>query len=129
MNDSDWRRRYEARIRSAQWKNMKRSLIKWRGNRCERCGLETPLELHHKTYERLGNERLSDLELICSTCHRLADQQRAAQGRQRSATALYEAGLDTYATKKYGEEWWMHHDSDWIAEEFDNWLERKSWEG
>jgi len=119
----DWRARYEKRIRSAQWRNMKADLIRLRGDKCERCSLRKPLELHHRTYERLGRELMSDLLLLCSNCHKIADEERAAEGHARSAAALYEAGLDTYATKKYGEEWWSSYDRDCIEEEFDRWLE------
>lgn len=37
--------------------------------------------LHHKTYERLGEEELEDLELLCVMCHNLEHipQSKAAQ--------------------------------------------------
>ena len=127
-----WRQKYEARIKSAQWRNMRRDLIRWRGTKCERCGRIATLELHHKTYERLGRELTSDLELLCHSCHEAADEERAEAGRARSvnarAAAMYDAGLDTYATKKYGDDWqWSRWggDIDDIEEEYDRWLERK----
>ena len=56
----------------------------------------------------------------------------AEAGRTRSANAraaaMYRAGLDTYATKKYGDDWqWSRWggDIDDIEEEYDRWLERK----
>jgi 5-methylcytosine-specific restriction endonuclease McrA len=130
--EDDWRARYEQRIRSAQWKNMKRDMIRLRGAQCERCGCGGALELHHKDYQNLGRELISDLELVCHGCHLIADEERAAEGRERSAAALeaarYDAGLDTYATKKYGEEWDYCRDPDEVAREFDDWLERKSYD-
>jgi 5-methylcytosine-specific restriction endonuclease McrA len=44
---------------------------------CERCGekepeqvaRETALHVHHLTYERLGEELLEDLQIICRPCH------------------------------------------------------------
>ena len=38
---------------------------------CVRCLQSRPLSLHHRTYERLGNERLRDLILLCQECHTL----------------------------------------------------------
>ena len=32
------------------------------------CG-ETDVDLHHKTYERIGSELLTDLEPLCRPCH------------------------------------------------------------
>ena len=37
---------------------------------CERCGVDgEELELHHVTYQNLGDERDDDLELLCAGCH------------------------------------------------------------
>lgn len=36
---------------------------------CEFCKLKTKVNLHHKTYERLGNERTTDLIILCDDCH------------------------------------------------------------
>jgi 5-methylcytosine-specific restriction endonuclease McrA len=119
----NWREIYNARIKSAQWKNMKRDLIRMRSQKCEKCGSCTSLQLHHKTYERLGKELMSDLELLCFSCHHKADQIRAAAGRARAAAARFEAGLDTCAEKKYGENWADYLDYQNIADEFDEWLE------
>ena len=121
----EWRARYNKRISSQQWKNMKCDIAKMRGNKCERCESQLKLSLHHKTYERLGKEPLSDLELLCEECHRKADEQRAAAGRAKSANAMHSAALDTYATKKYGEDYEFRVDPDRLEEEFDAWLERK----
>jgi 5-methylcytosine-specific restriction endonuclease McrA len=104
---------------------MRRDIQKMRGARCERCGSTRDLELHHKTYDRLGRELLSDLELLCSGCHAEADQVRAAKGRVRSEAAKFSAGLDTYGSKKYGDDWEVYRDPDAVAEEFSAWLERK----
>jgi len=30
-----------------------------------------PLDLHHRTYKRLGNERLLDLVTVCRECHEM----------------------------------------------------------
>lgn len=128
---TDWRARYEKRIASAQWRNMRRDIGKLRGEGCERCRrLTQPLFLHHKTYERLGHERLDDLELLCRLCHDVADSERAARGEARSANSLakarHQAALNTYATKKYGEDWADREDCDDIVQEFSDWLDRQN---
>ena len=123
MNEeAQWRQRYEARINSEPWRKLRAKLIKTRGDQCESCHKRLPLELHHKTYERLGRELAADLVLLCSECHKVADVVRARRGRIRSAQALYDAGLNTYASKKYGDNYrW----SERLEEEYDTWLERK----
>lgn len=38
--------------------------------RCVRCGVKRQLEVHHLTYDRLGAELDTDLEVVCSGCHK-----------------------------------------------------------
>jgi hypothetical protein len=121
----EWRIQYEKHIRSTRWKNTRVTIIKMRGEKCERCPRTTGLELHHKTYERLGHESPSDLELLCQICHKDADRQREAKGRATRERARHNRALDTYASKKYGDEWQDRLDCDEIEEEFERWLERK----
>jgi len=116
-DDDEWRARYEAHLSSLKWYALKCRLIEERGAQCERCGRNLPLALHHKTYERLGDELPSDVELLCHECHETADAERVA--------ASHNAALDTYATKKYGEDWDLDLDPEEVADEFDEWLERK----
>ncbi len=43
--------------------------------RCEVCGeQEKTLIVHHKTYERIGRELLTDLQVLCIKCHYYAHQ-------------------------------------------------------
>lgn len=43
---------------------------KYNKNKCYICGkTNVSLELHHKTYERIGKERLTDLVQLCHLCH------------------------------------------------------------
>ncbi len=94
---------------------------------CQKCGSGSGRrEVHHKTYERVGNERLDDLIVLCPECHEFEDKIRAKQGEARSReareAAIYNNGLNTYMTKKYGDDWQF---GECDAEEYDEWLERK----
>jgi len=40
----------------------------WKG-KCECYGKRKPVQLHHKTYKRLGREYLRDLSALCYDCH------------------------------------------------------------
>jgi 5-methylcytosine-specific restriction endonuclease McrA len=119
-----------AYTKTVKWKNKRKAKLDQVGRRCERCGSVTGrMDVHHKTYDRLGNERLEDLIVLCTRCHEIEDERRAADAKERSANALadaiFESGLDTYATKKYGEDWAMRRDCDEIADEYAQWLEEK----
>lgn len=109
-------------INSARWRALKQRVIKRRGRRCQRCHADdVPIELHHKTYARLGRERAADVELLCLACHEIADKQRAAD----TVTRVYFARVNGWARKKYGDDWAQHHDVNTVAEEFDRWLAKK----
>jgi phage terminase large subunit GpA-like protein len=36
---------------------------------CEHCGERRAVQAHHLTYERLGDELLTDLLAVCLECH------------------------------------------------------------
>jgi hypothetical protein len=73
-----WRRhryryRYRAVLRSRRWKRLRRRVYRRSGGRCERCCRRHflgGLQLHHRTYARLGRERMTDVELLCDECHK-----------------------------------------------------------
>lgn len=97
------------------WQNIRHRLFVVARYRCQRCGMLKPLEAHHLHYDTLGFEELSDLQALCRSCHDTADQQRGAQAR-------FEAGLQTYARKKYGDAADDIPDEE-LEEEFEHWLE------
>ena len=60
---------YENYLRSRKWA-VTRALAVHRANRmCQVCGERYYLEVHHKTYKRLGNEEPDDLIVLCRSCH------------------------------------------------------------
>lgn len=64
------REAYERFLRSKEWQNWRMVAIDMAGSRCQQCGREEELEVHHKTYVRFGGqERLSDLAVLCASCH------------------------------------------------------------
>lgn len=61
---------YNAYIKSDTWRKKARRARKRAGNRCQDCGISgVRLEVHHKTYRRLGHERKNDLAVLCRACH------------------------------------------------------------
>ncbi|MCF6331040.1 MAG: HNH endonuclease [Sulfurimonas sp.] len=56
-------------LQSEDWHELKQKLKSLQGNKCCLCKSKNNLNVHHITYERLGNEELSDLRLLCRKCH------------------------------------------------------------
>ena len=53
---------------NSNWKSLRRK-VHHKYKICQSCGSDKNLDVHHKTYKRVGHERLSDLKLYCRTCH------------------------------------------------------------
>lgn len=60
---------YLAYLNSTDWRRRRTRVLQRVGHRCERCNSKRELQVHHKTYERLGAELESDLEVLCLLCH------------------------------------------------------------
>lgn len=55
-------------------------------NCCGKCfRSDRPLNIHHKTYRRVGREKLSDLIALCDPCHRATHETARKTGRLWSA--------------------------------------------
>lgn len=63
---------YAAYIASDAWKVKATATKKRDGNRCAWCGNPASLQVHHLTYQRIGNEIESDLITLCNGCHAIA---------------------------------------------------------
>jgi 5-methylcytosine-specific restriction endonuclease McrA len=73
------RRDYRAYLRSPHWRRTRKEALIRAEGRCEECGeAKRRLEVHHKTYERLGAELPEDLLVLCQDCHPAADRKRRA---------------------------------------------------
>ena len=59
---------YSAYLQSGRWRRKRTRRLK-KDQCCQTCGVTRGLEVHHRTYERVGRERLSDLITLCNACH------------------------------------------------------------
>lgn len=61
---------YDEYLKSVHWHRLRRVARAVLVYQCATCLSEdSGLHLHHKTYERLGNEEVTDLVWLCPTCH------------------------------------------------------------
>lgn len=67
------RSEYDAYMQSLVWAGIRRRKLERSRYRCETCGASKRLDVHHLTYERFGgDERMTDLEVLCRSCHNKA---------------------------------------------------------
>jgi 5-methylcytosine-specific restriction endonuclease McrA len=64
---------YPEYLQSEHWRQTRRRALERAAFHCRICGngsrRNQPLNVHHLTYERLGQEADSDLIALCRTCH------------------------------------------------------------
>ena len=56
-------------LTSFEWRILREQVLRRDSYTCQSCGATHNLEVHHITYERLGDEELADLVALCSNCH------------------------------------------------------------
>jgi 5-methylcytosine-specific restriction endonuclease McrA len=54
---------------SRQWRCRRDEVIVRQRFRCGRCGQERHLQVHHLSYDHLGDERPDELVALCLMCH------------------------------------------------------------
>lgn len=60
----------EEYLKTEHWQEMRRKKLRDSFYSCSLCNVRnTRLEVHHKTYERVGEEYESDLIVLCHNCH------------------------------------------------------------
>ncbi len=72
MGDFVNKQQYHNYLQSPAWQVMRLKVLRRADFRCEECNKARPLDVHHLTYDRVGNERTSDLKALCRSCHTTA---------------------------------------------------------
>lgn len=62
---------YSEYLKSEWWQQRRLKSLARAEHRCQVCNAGSRLEVHHRTYERLGHERDADLVVLCRNCHEL----------------------------------------------------------
>lgn len=68
LNSLPWPERCNVYSQSSEWNEKKKIALNLANNKCQLCSSEDVLQVYHNTYDRFGNELLSDLIVLCSKC-------------------------------------------------------------
>jgi hypothetical protein len=60
---------YKQYLKSERWKDLREVVLKRCNHQCGTCMNKRWLQVHHRTYDRVGHELLTDLIVICKRCH------------------------------------------------------------
>lgn len=60
---------YKEYLQSEHWQKFRKRALKYFGFKCQLCNAGGVLNVHHRTYERRGEEQYKDVIVLCSACH------------------------------------------------------------
>lgn len=95
---------YHEYLASAQWQTTRALALSRAGHRCQVCNAPTSLDVHHRTYERLGEELPSDLTVLCRHCHTIFHRSSRVLPAPPSArvSGIYNTVLSTVTMRPDG---------------------------
>lgn len=99
---------YGTYMASREWRIRRREVIEHNDGLCYRC-LSAPIKnVHHTTYERLGNERPDDLIGVCRSCHEYLSAERDDDPAVSIITeVVLRGGLTLAVPEHFGlRSWW-----------------------
>lgn len=74
---------YTTYLKTFHWQRKRREALKTAGHSCQICNCQkhvSGLTVHHRTYERVGEELPADLIVMCRSCHDLFHGKLAKRG-------------------------------------------------
>jgi hypothetical protein len=84
MTRDEYRKQY---LRSPHWRETRERALERAGHRCQVCNSEQRLDVHHRTYERIGAEEPGDLTVLCRRCHDLFHGRKSKKTKKRGKQA------------------------------------------
>lgn len=60
---------YQQYLQTDHWQSIRKRELKYADYRCRLCDEDVNLQVHHRTYDRIGCERPNDVTALCQECH------------------------------------------------------------
>ncbi len=60
---------YQIYLQSDHWKKLRQLKIDQVGYKCQDCGIQKDIQVHHINYRKIYNVKLNDLRVLCRDCH------------------------------------------------------------
>ena len=73
---------YKEYLASPEWAERRGRVIE-RDMTCVLCDSNKNLQVHHRSYENIGRERMKDLTTLCERCHRLVSAASRVMGPRK----------------------------------------------
>lgn len=118
---------YKAYLASKQWRKRRHVAIEAAGGRCEACGAEVGLTVHHLTYANVGEEPPEDLMVLCKECHNILPWHDTGPSRAETLDRIAKVRAG-WAHDEYYVEWKARNTAGLGPRQKEAW-ERLYWEG
>ncbi len=90
---ADMRTRYAAYLKTPEWARKRAQVMQRANNTCEGCGTSRAHQVHHKTYEHIGEEFLWELVAVCMQCHERLHELDADKAARRANHYVYKRAI------------------------------------
>ena len=60
---------YKLYLLTRHWQHFRKEALKFYQNKCQTCGKVTVLDVHHRSYDNIGEETFNDVIVLCHECH------------------------------------------------------------
>ncbi len=67
---------YAEYLQTPEWAKKRAKALRFAQFKCQLCNEDSNLNVHHRSYERRGNEPLGDLIVLCQDCHTIFHQNK-----------------------------------------------------
>ena len=127
--------KYKDYLKTEHWKAISKQAKENADNRCQLCNSGGELHTHHRTYDRVGKEKISDLICLCANCHAKfhdKDQPEVNFKKDLSSVAIFinevestlkEFDFDDWDHFEYWESYVLQNEAIYVASndvDFDN---------
>jgi 5-methylcytosine-specific restriction endonuclease McrA len=63
--------KYSEYLKTEKWQFTRGLILNFWNHRCAICNSKENVQVHHRTYDRLGEELTTDCIVLCDRCHQL----------------------------------------------------------
>jgi hypothetical protein len=84
---------YRRYLQSQRWKDLRLKALKLAGNKCQECGDNFMLLVHHLRYTyKWRDEPVTDLRVLCQSCHGKVHHRKVRKWRKVKRIVVYQNG-------------------------------------
>jgi 5-methylcytosine-specific restriction endonuclease McrA len=85
--DREWWKWYNEYLETPRWRSLRARVLARANHTCEGCLIESANEVHHITYDNVGEEFAWELFAVCHACHKRFHDKKKKEQKERERNA------------------------------------------